>query len=112
MTHRLEDLDLIPADTWDRLQVAGLKPRAAQRLLGISSAKTGKPRFPMRYVALSVRAFGAGELSEGQLAKRLMNDRVETRRIVEDVSAAAVLRDGEFQQLAIDLGLELVAKAH
>ena len=43
------------------------------------------------------------KLSEGQLAKRLMSDRVETRRFVEDVSAAAVLRDGEFQQLSIDL---------
>jgi hypothetical protein len=111
MTHRLEDLDLIPSDTWDRLQEAGFKPRAAQRLLGFTFAKTGKPRLPLRYVALSVRAFEAGELSEGQLAIRLMSDRVETRRLVEEASVEPVLRNGEFQQLEIDLGLELVSKA-
>lgn len=111
MTHRLEDLELIPPDTWDRLQEAGFKLRSAQQLLGMPSAKTGRPRFPMRYISLNVRAYEAGDFSEGQLAQRLMSDRLETRRWIERISEAPVLLDGEFQQLPIDLGLELVAKA-
>ena len=110
MTHRLEDSNLIPPDSWDRLQAAGFKPRAAQRILGISSEKTGKSRFPARYVALCVQSFQAGELSEGQLARRLLSDRVEARRIVEETSSADILQDdGEIRQLSLDLDLDLVA---
>jgi hypothetical protein len=51
-------------------------------------------------------------LSEGQLAKRLLSDRVEARRVVEETSAAEILRDdGVLQQLTFDLDFELVAKS-
>lgn len=112
MTHRLEDLDLIPADTWERLQEAGFKPGAARRHIGLPTETTGKPRFPTRYVALCVRAYQSGSLSEGQLAKRLLSDRVEARRVVEETSAAEILcDDGVLQQLTFDLDFELVAKS-
>lgn len=110
MTNRLEGLNLIPPGTWNRLREAGFKSRSAQQSLNFLPAASEKLRFPMRYVALNVRAFEAGRLSEGQLAKRLMSDRVDTRRWVEESSFAPVLRDGEVLQLPIDLGLELVAK--
>lgn len=108
MTHRLEDLELLPSNTWDRLQEKGFKPRAAQQMLGIPNDRTGQPRFPVRYVALCVAAYQRGELSEGQLAQRLLSDRVGVRRIVDEISGAETLGDdGEIRQLPLDLGLEL-----
>jgi len=41
-----------------------------------------------------------------------MSDRVDTRRIVADVSEAEILRDdGVLEELTFDLDLELVAKS-
>jgi Zn-dependent peptidase ImmA (M78 family)/transcriptional regulator with XRE-family HTH domain len=113
MTHRLEDLGLILEDTWDRLQRAGFKPGAARRHLGLpTSAGTGEPRLPLRYVALCVRAFQDGNLSEGQFAERLLSDRVGARRTIEEVASSPVMRDdGVIQQLSLDLGLDLTVRA-
>ena len=112
MAHRLEDLKLIPEDSWDRLQRAGFQSGAARKHLDVTSGKTGKPRLPARYVALCVRAFQVGEFSEGQLAQRLICDRVEARRIVEETSAPPIMRDdGTIQQLSLDLDLDLAASA-
>lgn len=112
MTHRLEDVRLIPTDTWDQLTSAGFQPNAARHVLGIETVKTGRARLPGRYVSLCVRAYQAGDFSEGQLAERLMTDRAGARQYVVEMSETAVLRDdGELQLLALDLQLDLLTPA-
>jgi len=94
LTHRLETLRLLPSGTWDRLQDSGFKVREAQTILGLEPHPRTDYLLPLRYQYLAVEAYQRGDLTEGQLARFLRVDRLEARRLVEeltnyhDVSAA------------------------
>jgi Zn-dependent peptidase ImmA (M78 family)/transcriptional regulator with XRE-family HTH domain len=109
MTWRLEELKLLPAGTWDRLHDLGFRPSDARRLVDLPPAEPEPPDLPHRYVTLAVQAFLQERLSEGQLAERLLTDRVGARARVEALTTAAQpAEDGEWRQVALDLTAALV----
>ena len=83
MTRRLEELRLVPAGVWDRLQLEGFKVEEARQLLGLEPAVTEDGTLPHRFVALAVEAWQRAELSEGQLARYLRTDRLRTRDTID-----------------------------
>ncbi len=111
MILRLEALRRLPPGTWDRLKVEGFKPQHAQRLLGIEANPAVGETLPQRYVALAVEAFRRGELSEGQLARYLLTDRVTARALVEEARQQIYSEQDGFANLAdLDLARSLDAR--
>lgn len=110
MTWRLEELRLLPPGTWDHLQKLGFRPPEAQRLAGLPGPKAGVPRMPTRYELLAVQAFLAGELSEGQLAERLMLDRVGARELVDSLmTVEQPAENGSWTQVTLDFARPIAA---
>lgn len=109
MIRRLEELRLVPAGTWDRLQLEGFRVREAQRLLGLAPLATDDEILPARFVALAVEAWQKGDLSEGQLARLLRTDRLSARERIRRLEEAPV-GDGDPNE-PIDLGAPLVRSA-
>jgi Zn-dependent peptidase ImmA (M78 family)/transcriptional regulator with XRE-family HTH domain len=108
MARRLEELRLIGAGTWDRLQTQGLRVREAQSQLGLPAQLETEHALPFRYQYLAVAAFAAGELSEGQLARFLRTDRVHARRVAAGLaSRVAVSDEGLIDRGALDLSTVL-----
>jgi Zn-dependent peptidase ImmA (M78 family) len=109
MTWRLEELKLLPLGTWDRLQNLGFRPKEARELIPLPAQTIDLPGLPMRYVALAVQAYEAGQLSEGELAEMLATDRVGAReRVIALTNQPQPLDDGEWQQTPLDLTVALV----
>jgi Zn-dependent peptidase ImmA (M78 family)/transcriptional regulator with XRE-family HTH domain len=110
MTWRLEDLKLLPAGTWEKLRDRGFKPNEARTLIHLAQHEPGIPNLPIRYEALAVQAFEVGLLSEGQLAERLMTDRVGAReRVLALKTQSQASENGGWQQIEIDLATPLVS---
>ncbi len=104
MTLRLEELGVLPAGTWDRLRDRGLKAREAQEHLGLPPHPSDGRLLPSRYEFLAARAYEAGMLTEGELARLLRTDRVSARRNLQRLgNALHVLEGGEVTSLPIDL---------
>ena len=105
LTRRLEELRLARPGTWERLQEAGFKVREAQALLQLPQHRASDQLVPTRYLYLAAEAFERDDLSEGQFARFLRVDRVEARRLAEELSAGMVLSDeGTVGTLSLDLG--------
>lgn len=85
MTRRLEELRLIPAGVWHRLQQEGFRAEAARKHLGLEAYQDDEGLLPSRFVALAVESWQRGELSEGQLARILRTDRLGAREIIEEL---------------------------
>ncbi len=101
---RLENLRRLPSGTWDKLVREGFKVRQAQQVLGIDANPPIKDALPLRYKMLAVSAYEREEISEGQLAKFLRTDRVQARRIVDEIGHRTIAeREGEFGNLQLDL---------
>ena len=83
LTRRLEDLRLLPAGTWERLQVSEFKVRAAQQELGLDRIPAHDDRLPKRYQHLALHAFSQGLISEGQFARFMGLSRMQSRRVAE-----------------------------
>jgi Zn-dependent peptidase ImmA (M78 family)/DNA-binding XRE family transcriptional regulator len=107
MTLRLEDLQLLPPSTWDRLEDMGFKPHRARKLVPLS------PRAdlaPTRYVLLAAQALAEAKLSESELARRLGTDIVSARARVQELSSEATLTDdGDWRQASFDLTAALTS---
>ena len=103
---RLEELRLVTSGTWERLKTSGFQVREAEKLVGLEAGQDTEERLPQRMIQLAVAAHVAGEVSEGRLAKWLDCDRLEARRIVDEV-----VRDNELSEtgdrLDGDLQLEV-----
>jgi Zn-dependent peptidase ImmA (M78 family)/transcriptional regulator with XRE-family HTH domain len=105
MTRRLEELEILPMGTWERLRQKRFQPREAQELLGIDRTQESDAELPIRYRLLAVEAFERGELSEGTLARFLRVDRLEARTMVQELTTDSMVSDqGENGVLALDLG--------
>ena len=76
---RLEDLDLLPAGTYDRLRRQKFKVRQVEAQLGFKHRLEEETGLPERYVTLALAAYEAEKISEGSLADYLMTDRVSAR---------------------------------
>ena len=104
MTLRLEELDLIPVGTWDRLEQEGFKVREAQSGLGLPAQPETAYMLPTRYRYLVAEAYSSGDLTEGQLVRLFRTDRVSARRMIANLgSHADVSEDGELSRETVDL---------
>jgi len=109
MTLRLEELDLIPAGTWERLTQRGFEVREARALLELPEQPETPEMLPMRDRYLAAEAYLAGELSEGQLARFLRSSRVEARRTVARLGHSRdVSEDGDVSHEELDLSTPIV----
>ncbi|MFT4038999.1 MAG: XRE family transcriptional regulator [Thermomicrobiales bacterium] len=107
MTLRLEELQLLTAGTWDRLDDGGFKSQQAKKLVPLS------PRVdqtPTRYVLLAARALAEAKLTEAELARRLGTDIVSARARVQELSSESTLTDdGYWRQASLDLTAALTS---
>lgn len=85
MALRLEDLSLIPLGTWESLRDESFRVREANTALELPALPCESPHgLPGQYVALAIRTYRSGRISEGLLTKFLRTDRVTARRIVQE----------------------------
>ena len=83
MCRRLEDLELLPDGTFESLTDRGgfqTSPIAAQQ----AERRTRHPH-GMRLAQLAASALNRGLLSEGQVSRMLDLDRIDVRRMIDDV---------------------------
>lgn len=105
LTRRLEDLRLLPLGTWDRLLQAGFRVREAQSILGLTERTVADQMLPTRYMYLAAEAYERGDLSEGQFARILRVDRLEARRIADELTNRPIFsEEGSAGSLSLDLG--------
>ncbi|MFN8475029.1 MAG: XRE family transcriptional regulator [Anaerolineae bacterium] len=111
LAQRLEELKLLAAGTWDRLEQAGFAVRETQAPLESPQYPVSSQLLPARYLYLAVEAFERGDLSEGQFARFLRVDRLEARSIAEELRSRTVVSDaGNIGVLSLDLGRALSAE--
>lgn len=102
---RLEDLALVRVGTLELLKTRGLRVREAQAHLQLAPPMPPEPILPERYVHLATVAYDRALLNEGQFAKFLRTDRVEARRIADEMRRKlAVTGEHGIEQLDLDLG--------
>ncbi|GAB3979524.1 XRE family transcriptional regulator [Actinoallomurus acanthiterrae] len=94
---RLEDLKLVPSGAYDRLQ-PNLRPAEAERLLGMAPDVEPAELLPLRYRYLAAELFAEGEITEGQLAGYLREDRVRARQIVQSLTTSRDITQGGVTQ--------------
>jgi Zn-dependent peptidase ImmA (M78 family)/DNA-binding XRE family transcriptional regulator len=115
MARRLEELELLPAGTWDRLPQERFRVREAQQLLGLRLPETPGGLLPTRYLYLAAEALERGDLSEGQLARLLRTDRLEARRWLAEVSRSPRDQDADgadgLPSFSLGQSLRLLGKA-
>jgi Zn-dependent peptidase ImmA (M78 family)/DNA-binding XRE family transcriptional regulator len=83
LVHRLEEMDLLPSGTWERLRYRGLKVREVQQELGLEPILQRSDMAPIHYQHLAIEALDQGLITEGRFAEFLDVDRLEARRIAE-----------------------------
>jgi Zn-dependent peptidase ImmA (M78 family) len=100
MVRRLEELGLVKQGTWDWFQSnGGITDEQARQVLGdLSSpdahkAEADRPT-TLRLNLLAAEAYRQGLLSEGQLARLLLLDRVELREILSSQELEGSEADG------------------
>jgi Zn-dependent peptidase ImmA (M78 family)/transcriptional regulator with XRE-family HTH domain len=106
MGRRLEELELSKKGTWDWFESnGGITDVQAQQVLGDLlaqdqyKAEADRPT-TLRLNLLAAEAYRRELLSEGQLARLLLLDRVELREILHDFEAQEVELDGAPNSLA------------
>lgn len=82
MCRRLERLELLPNGTFDRLRDRGFK---ASRVAAQEADQGMHNPHGMRLAQLAASALNRGLLSEGQVSRMLDLDRIDVRRMIEDV---------------------------
>lgn len=80
---RLEEMQLLPSGTYDRLKERGLKIRQAQQELGLENQPDSYNITPIHYQHLAIEAYDQAFITEGAFARFLGVDRLEARRIAE-----------------------------
>jgi Zn-dependent peptidase ImmA (M78 family)/DNA-binding XRE family transcriptional regulator len=83
LVYRLEEMELLPSGTWDRLRGRGLKVRKVQQELGLKEIPQRTDLVPLHYQHLAIEALDQGLITEGRFADFLSVDRLEARRIAE-----------------------------
>ena len=83
LSYRLEEMELLPKGTRDRLRDQGLKVREVQQELGLEEIPQRIDMAPIHYQHLAIEAFDRALITEGRFADFLDVDRLEARRIAE-----------------------------
>jgi Zn-dependent peptidase ImmA (M78 family)/DNA-binding XRE family transcriptional regulator len=83
LIYRLEEMELLPSGTWNRLRDRGLKVRQVQQELGLEGIPQRADITPIHYQHLAIEALDQGLITEGRFADFLGVDRLEARRIAE-----------------------------
>ncbi len=81
---RLENLRLLPSGTIDRVRASAARGTLREILVDESQVEEPAP-VPPRLATLAVEAHGRGLLSEGQVAQMLAVDRIEARRLIDEL---------------------------
>jgi len=81
--YRLEDMELMPSGTLERLRDRGLKVKKFQQELGLEEIQQRTGVVPVHYQHLAIEALDQGLITEGRFAGFLGVDRLEARRIAE-----------------------------
>lgn len=95
MTLRLEELRRVKAGTWASLQERGFRPNAAKEYVGLETEHGIEERYSTRYQSLAVLAYEREQLTEGELAERLGQSRIETRKFVAEYRSRLFSEDDE-----------------
>jgi Zn-dependent peptidase ImmA (M78 family) len=82
---RMEGMALLPTGTWDRLRDRGIKVRKVQQELGLQETAHRSDQLPVHYQHLAIDALEQGKITEGRFADFLEVDRLEARRIAEEL---------------------------
>jgi Zn-dependent peptidase ImmA (M78 family) len=85
IANRLENLALLPTGSWDRLRDRGIKVRKVQQELGLQETAHRSDQLPVHYQHLAIDALEQGKITEGRFADFLEVDRLEARRIAEEL---------------------------
>lgn len=81
MCRRLEQLKLVAAGTYERLQRQGISNEVVRQVLGDDPSQRALP--PPRLTMLAVEAFSKGLLTEGQVSDMLAIDRIAVREMLD-----------------------------
>ena len=85
MSSRLEEMQLLPIGTWDRLKENGFKVQEALKKLGLGPLSTSGGKLPIRYQHLAFDAFDKGLITEKLFADFLEVSRLEARFAAREV---------------------------
>jgi len=94
MALRLEDLGLLVSGTWEKLRDQGLSAQVANEVLGRPPAPLSRP-IQSRFTMIALDAFEKELLSEAELARLLRRDRVEIRRLIDQLHEADGIMIGQ-----------------
>jgi Zn-dependent peptidase ImmA (M78 family)/DNA-binding XRE family transcriptional regulator len=83
LVYRLEEMELLPSGTWERLSERGLKVREVQQQLGLEEIPQRPDKFPIYYKNLAIVALDLGSITEGHFANLMGVERLEARLIAE-----------------------------
>ncbi|HWM25779.1 MAG TPA: XRE family transcriptional regulator [Chthoniobacterales bacterium] len=109
MCLRFEQLRRVPVGTWDHLKERGFRPDFARAALGLPPAADNRDLLPRRYLLLARRAYEEGLISEGQLAKKLRQDRLSARLTIEKLDGLIDAHtENGYQPLVVDFAERLV----
>jgi Zn-dependent peptidase ImmA (M78 family)/DNA-binding XRE family transcriptional regulator len=98
MTLRLEDLQLIPQGTWDKLRDRKFQPRAAAQDMGLNAPTENVEMMPAHYRSIAAELYAEGQITESQFARYLRTDIVGARRSFQVLTASRdVAEDGSSQ---------------
>ena len=98
---RMEGMALLPTGTWDRLRVRGIKVRKVQQDLGLQETAHRSDQLPVHYQHLAIDALEQGKITEGRFADFLEVDRLEARRIAEELRNHSAGIDDEIISLEL-----------
>ena len=84
LCYRLEEMQLLPSGTYNRLKDSGFKIREAQQELGLeNNPNKSYDLTPTHYQRLAIEAYNRELITEGAFAHFLGVDRLEARRLAE-----------------------------
>ena len=88
LTYRLEEMELLPSGTWERLHSHGFKVRKVQEELNLEAIPQRTDITPVYYQHLAIEALDLGLITEGRFADFLNVDRLEARRIANSLKSS------------------------
>jgi Zn-dependent peptidase ImmA (M78 family)/DNA-binding XRE family transcriptional regulator len=98
---RMEGMALLSTGTWDRLRDRGIKVRKVQQDLGLQETAHRSDQLPVHYQHLAIDALEQGKITEGRFADFLEVDRLEARRIAEELRNHSAGIDDEIISLEL-----------
>jgi Zn-dependent peptidase ImmA (M78 family)/DNA-binding XRE family transcriptional regulator len=98
---RMEGMALLRTGSWDRLRDRGIKVRKVQQDLGLQETAHRSDQLPVHYQHLAIDALEQGKITEGRFADFLEVDRLEARRIAEELRNHSAGIDDEMISLEL-----------